>query len=372
MLMVGMLVWANSADTIAQNTPAQQNEASLPATKPSVVVLHNDSVIQGTIESTPDRLIVSNGPWYVIRVPRRDVDFIARDFEDAFQTKRGRLRPDDVEGQIKLAHWCLRHDLDQLAARQLVAVVRLAPHHAGVKFLESKLRRRVDQRTGLLPPVRFASHRSDRSADQSSREQANHPQLGVEIDGVLDGPLPSGSKTPALSDLPPLPPEAMGEFTRSIQPLVFNRCGQATCHGAASKNDFRLVKGIGRTIRRELTWRNLRSVMAQVDVREIQSSPILIKAVSVHGTAKQSPIGPREDAQLQRLIDWVSLVAGDGAPLSLATRHAREADDHSHSRGTSSVAPSAALRGLYDAAGGVTQPSVVEDPFDPGAFNDQN
>ena len=116
------------------------------ATEPvtQVVVLHNGSVIMGTIERTSTRYVVSKGPWHVVRVPKPDVDFIARDMEAAYRKKRSRIPSQDFHAHVRLAQWCLRHDQDRLAGEQLLAIAKLDPYHAAVQALEKQLQRQPD------------------------------------------------------------------------------------------------------------------------------------------------------------------------------------------------------------------------------------
>ena len=191
-------------------------------------------------------MIVSNGPWYVVRVPLSDVDFVAPDFAAAYRTKRGRLNERDFPRHLQLAQWCLRHDLDRFAADQLLHLARLDPHHSAVDALEQQLRRRAagsgtGRRRRPTGDFRVGCDVRPRAATRHRRPT---------------GPLPY--------ELPSVSPVALAEFTRSIQPLLLNRCGQTTCHGSAGQNAFQLqrLRASG-VARKDLTLRNLRSAIAQ-------------------------------------------------------------------------------------------------------------
>jgi hypothetical protein len=276
------------AAACADETP----RADEPRWPSKVVVLHNGSAIQGRVEESRDRLIVSNGPWYVVRVPRNDVDFVAADFAAAFRIQRARLGASDLQGHLKLAQWCVRHDLDQLAADQLLHLVRLDPHHPAVETLEQQLRRRAE-----------AKPFSESDARRTLAAQ-----------GERRSPGPWGEETEA-ENLPPMAADALAEFTRSVQPLLLNRCGQTTCHGSAGQSRFELQRLMASgEIRRSLTLRNLRSVIAQIDTAHLRASPVLEMATRPHGTAQQAPLGPHDQRQYERLHDWVSWVV-NGEPV---------------------------------------------------------
>ena len=310
------------------------------ATEPvtQVVVLHNGSVIMGTIERTSTRYVVSKGPWHVVRVPKPDVDFIARDMEAAYRKKRSRIPSQDFHAHVRLAQWCLRHDQDRLAGEQLLAIAKLDPYHAAVQALEKQLQRRADVRAGLVPKIRTVSHRTSKTAAPNSATDTT---------------------------LPPLPNGAVAEFTRVVQPLVLNRCGQTTCHGRAGTSDFRLYKTGGK--RQLMTWQNLRSVISQIDAAQITESPILVKATSIHGQAARPPIGPREQQKFRRIAQWVSAVAGDGTTLALA--NAAQPDSFDDTRVAAKSATPTSSVADDDKVAAPPEPSI--DPFDPATFNAQ-
>ncbi len=161
-------------------------------------------------------------------------------------------------------------------------------------------------------------------------------------------------------ELPPLPRDAVGEFTRAIQPLLLNRCGQTTCHGNAARNTFQLSRlAPGKMTRRDLTLRNLRAVLAQIDEHDAERSPLLLQAVSVHGPAQRSSIEPHEVRQYERLVGWVREVAQAEGGLP----------SHGEPWGVepAQVSDSAFPSASDSAAAGLASDPV--DPLDPAEFN---
>jgi hypothetical protein len=253
----------------------------------AVVVLQNGSALVGRVEETPDRLIVSSGPASMVRIPIADVDFVAPDWATAYHTQRARLDRTDVRRHLQLAQWCLRHNLEALAAEELLHLVRLDPHEPAVKALERELRRR---------------------AGTAAAEPAS-PGLTSET------PVPTGTvvepwgTSPTGEDRPPVAAEALAEFTRTVQPLLLNRCGQTTCHGRAGESRFHLQRlTASGSERRMLTLRNMRSVITQLDATGSPASPLLEQAVRPHGRSPLAPLGPQDSRQVDRLRDWVSWV----------------------------------------------------------------
>jgi hypothetical protein len=313
-----------------------------------VLVLHNGNVLQGKLEHGNHGWTVTNGPWYTIQVPARDVDFVAASLQQAYRTKLSRLRPRAFDEHLRLAQWCLRHDMDGPAADRLLHLVELNPQHPAVKALEHQLRRRANPQQVRVDEVRAANFTADiDSADERAPSDAT-----------------------SLADLPPLPPSAIGEFTRAVQPLLLNRCGQATCHGTASKNEFQLVGNPRQLMRKDLTWRNLRAVLAHVDPDDPDQSRLLEQAHTIHGSAKRSPLETHELRPRQTLRDWVRSVA-----------HATTASDPlPTSDPEMATAPATTSDTMFDAprtippisAAPVPSASAASqsiDPFDPAEFN---
>jgi hypothetical protein len=164
----------------------------------------------------------------------------------------------------------------------------------------------------------------------------------------------------------------VSEFTRSIQPLLLNRCGQTACHGSASRNGFSLERlRAGGAARKDVTWRNLRAAMAQVDPARVGESPLLEHALKPHGTSQRPPFGPHEMRQYQRLLDWVSMMTAADAdhdtrpPASPAARRPPvvTAETERDTRGRVAASTPEPLPTSIAA-----QPLAV-DPYDPAPFN---
>jgi hypothetical protein len=273
-----------------------------------------------------------------------DVDFVCSDMKAAYRRKLGRLEGGNVEQHIRLAHWCLKYDLRDQAVDRLLYLNQVSPHHTAVRALEKRLRR-------------LASRPRSTSTVKLQAPPASND-------------LPMGSED--------LPAESLADFTRVVQPLLLNRCGQATCHGASSANSFRVTAGLRGTPNRERTWNNLAAVVRQINQQDYASSPLLLKARSVHGHGRRAPIGPHELKQYQRLVDWTKQLAGTPAPppkavaqsaaksIPAAPRVSRPEEldpDHPFAAIFAGRKKAEALQG--------SSTSKVDDPFDPSSYNSQ-
>ncbi len=312
---------------------------------PQVVVLRNGNVLKGHVQNVNQRLVVSSqGNRRVTRVPLDDVDFVCADMNAAYRRKLSRLDGGNVEQHIRLAHWCLKYDLRDHAVDRLLYLNQVAPHHTAVRALESRLRRLASR-----PP--------------------SVPRVAEAQKAVTTSPSPMTSKD--------LPADSLADFTRMVQPLLLNRCGQATCHGASSTSSFRVTAGLRGTPNRERTWDNLAAVVRHVNPQDYASSPLLLKARAVHGNGRRAPIGPHELKQYQRLVDWVKQLsdppkastatpelAAKSNPARPQTPRLDELDpDHP-------FAAIFAARRKAEAAQSSAQ-SPANDPFDPKTYNSQ-
>ena len=322
--------------------------AELPRHSSKVVVLRNGNVLEGVVRNENQRLVISDGNERVTRIPLNDVDFVCDDLNAAYRRKLSRLQDDNANQHLRLAQWCLRYDLAECAADRLLYLNRIAPHNPAVRALENRMRR-------------MASLKATTTATAVSHTDPESPSSQA---WNLEG----------------LPAKTVPQFTRVVQPLLLNRCGQTTCHGSATKSDFRLTRGLRGNPSRELTWKNLAAVMNQVHSERFDESPLLLQARSIHGNSRMAPLEAHETRQFEHLYDWVRVATHAKPPSDKEIQdEADAAFDFARASMHQSQArtPSAdALQKLYDDSGAMmpdnsTRTSVAtqSDPFDPSAFN---
>jgi hypothetical protein len=140
--------------------------------------------------------------------------------------------------------------------------------------------------------------------------------------GWLVGALLSASVTNAGE----LPPQVVAEFTRRVQPLVFNRCATGGCHGGPDAGSLHLVRRdfTGR-ITREITLANLEALLAACGPE--RSPAALIATISGrHPESARSPrelappLTPRERALLEGWLTSALTAATFGSATATAAQ----------------------------------------------------
>jgi len=273
-----------------------------------VLLLRNGSLLQGDITQTGEGfdVVVESGR---IHVKSEDVEFHCRTLEEGYRQKRALIRPGDLRAQLDLAQWCQRYGLLERAAEELARARALDPNHPLIPLIERR--------------IKMSLCRPEPTDAQSARPDG-HP---AEPKADRVDPCPSSEELD--QSVRELPPGAVEEFTRTIQPILVNRCSAAGCHGPGSDHAFRLLRlPSGRPASRRLTQRNLHGTLAWIDQEKPGHSKLLTVPVQPHGSAPTIFPDHQRD-QYQRLVDWVYQVAGQGGSVSrVATKPKQELPPH--------------------------------------------
>jgi hypothetical protein len=358
--------------------PAQSPGGQAPA-RPGVVLLHSGEVLEGRISETPEyfRITLPNGE---IRVRKTEVDCCCADLHEAYQRLRAGTS-NDANEHLRLAQWCLRQGLLDVAAQEVDTAATLNPQHPMIE----PLRRRLE----------MSNQRSQASAGPA--RPGNPYTLAEELDRML--------RT--------LPPGSIEYFTQRVQPLLMNNCTTSSCHGPQSETAFRLFRiPSDRPASRRLTQRNLYTALQWIDRENPAASKLLTVPLAPHGTAKTPMFADVQAAQFRLLAEWVDQVTRHGgqessvatldsepsffpetpAPAESPAHHAhkKHAPSKAHAPGdqgasgprAAAAKGSAAPQGDRQSAGstGVAKaaattpcpkalPADSADPLDPEAFN---
>ena len=247
------------------------------------LVLRNGSLLQGEITQTGDGfdVVVEGGR---IHVKAGDVEFPCRTLEEGYQRKRALIQPGDLREHLDLAQWCQRYGLLELAAEELARARALDPTHPLIPLIERRIKMSLCRpQPAERPAERVDPSPSPEELDRSVRE---------------------------------MPPGSVEEFTKTIQPLLVNRCSAAGCHGPGSDHEFRLLRiPSGRPASRRLTQRNLHGTLAWIDRDDPARSKLLTVPIQPHGSA-EAIFADHERDQYQRIVNWVYQAARPASPIN--------------------------------------------------------
>jgi hypothetical protein len=288
----------------------------------AVLLLRNGEVLQGTVTRSGDRYHVQLGDTGQVRIPVADVEMAGRDLGELYRQQLRGITPDQADRYLKLSRWCLGQGMLDESADCYLRAASADPGHPDLDRMEASI---------------------DRAARRGLR--------GAPSAAAPPGPLPVGDAM-ALDELPA---GTVAVFTRTIQPILLNRCALAACHGSSSESGYCLHQRYrGRSLTRGQTLENLRATLAWIDHTAPQQSRLLVAAESSHGC--MDGVAPLDRHAYRRLVDWVTLVSRPAtAPGADATPAAAQ------------ITPETPEDQTPDRL-----PSALTDPFDPEVFNRQH
>jgi hypothetical protein len=240
-----------------------------------VLLLNNGELIAGTIITAGDRYDVQleNGE---ISIRRSEVALVCRDAQECYARKRAGIESGRAQDHLDLAEWCIKNGLLEAGERELAAA-RAADHaHPKIRLVESRLALAKEP-----PPSGPVESPQKRAAPES-------------LDGMARN----------------LPPGTMEQFTNTIQPLLLNYCAKSGCHAGRGAGGLQLERMHPKLAGRFSTQRNLRRVLAQVDLADPTKSKLLQAPIRPHGPAQATIFTDREQSQYRQLAEWVHALAG--------------------------------------------------------------
>lgn len=258
--------------TIARADERTQNEST------RLLILRNGRIVSGNIERGPTGYLITKRSGRLV-IPFKEVKLVAHDLSDAYQKQRNAMRSPDPMSHLELAHWCLNHSLYDATKEQLNGALKLNPGYEPAK----RMLKRLDD---IL--------QTDRRVLETRPQQ---PET-AETDGTT-------------SSLSGLSQQSVRDFARVVQPLLMNRCANASCHGPHASNSFRLARvRSGQRSRRGLFRRNLAMTLAFVDSEHSRKSRLLTVFTerSRHRHELVFP-GRSGNQQFESLRKWVLGVA---------------------------------------------------------------
>ncbi len=247
-------------------------------TRERLVMLTSGRILSGQVSRNAGGYLVEqqNGR---VQVSADEVRFIVNDLKEAYRQQRDSVVHPTPSTHVALANWCISHRLNDEARDELRKCLKSDPENEEARRL---LQRLTDtMRAGLAPVV----------APPAPLKTA---------DGFLQ---------PNVESLGGLSRESATMFTSRIQPILLNKCGNASCHGTTSSNGFRLSNarnhGNGS---RQTSERNLAETMRYIDFDDVSQSQLLSLSKGSHGGRGAIFTGSAASDQFKLLRSWAVTV----------------------------------------------------------------
>jgi hypothetical protein len=318
-----------------------------------VSVLRDGRVYSGAISPVAGGYQINGSGGYVI-LPYEQVQVTAISMAAAYEAMRNELRNPSADDHLRLAEWCLTNGLTAEARREVEDALRLEPMRPEARAMLQRL-------DNLLEPTPPAAPAGSFTIQPAMNARA------------FSGP---GDRTSSgLSRATQL------EFIAHVQPLLMNKCGNATCHGQTSQNAFKLSAARLETpAHRVASDANMKLLMDYIDIERPRRSLLLVKPGEPTPAHQKLFLGERQYQQYQMLENWVLQVARERGPASshpspaLAAKKAARGGPALDRPGSGVQQASHEMR---QGAAAPAAPDVVDqirqeqqpDAFDPGAFN---
>ncbi|MBC8114308.1 MAG: hypothetical protein H7062_08025 [Candidatus Saccharimonas sp.] len=244
-----------------------------------VIVMNSGRILTGQMTRNAGGWLVEQASGRV-QVPEDQVKLVADNLRDAYRRQRDAIVEPTPATHIMLAQWCISYRLHDEARDELKKCLKRDPDHDEAR----KLLRRIDDSLTVKPVAGPAP--------------------------LLPWKTPDGFVMPEVESLGGLSKEAATAFTTRVQPLLMNKCGNAACHGAAARGEFKLHSiRMGSNGHRIYTERNLAEILRYVDVKDPALSPLIAVPQGSHGGTTAIFHGPQSAEQLKTLRTFVKTVA---------------------------------------------------------------
>ncbi len=328
--MAQCVVWgvalACAAPRSALAQPSNKAESTL------FILLKNGEVIRGDLKRKQQKYRIDLVEGGRIVMAKSELWTVARSLEQLYEFRARQVDRRGATAQFELAEWCLCQRLYRHALQH----VEYAKQNGYDTDRVAGLRRRIEVATAPPTPPRPVVQVQPVSA--SSGENAR------------TGKGAQGRRTVDAAARSMLSTEALHEFTTRIQPLLINRCGNASCHGRATTTEFRLEPLSRHAFKFSyVAQRNAIAVQAYIHFASPRHSPLRQKAGQPHGGQLAAALNRSQRETLDR---WLGMATGREVHDSSASRMARE----QHRKQSPNPVPLVDHRGPFAASAGEQAP----------------
>lgn len=228
------------------------------------VVLFDGRVFEGNIVQLPEAYQVRSNTG-AVTFTFEQVRTVATSLPQAYIQLRESYEHPNVNDHLSLGQWCVQNKLFEEASVEAQSALVLEP---GRKEALSLLKK---------------------SEDALGRE----PQAGPAADMIKLQTIPAGA---VISS------EAQLQFTRQVNRIALNKCGNGACHGPASFSPFKLTRS-------SKSDPNLQAILKYIDTASPEMSPLLVNARSVEGPHSGLFQGAKGREQYATIQAWVVQVS---------------------------------------------------------------
>ena len=199
-----------------------------------ILVLKNDEMLIGRIEQDAANLIVHVRQGSRLVISKKKAEFVCNSKSEAFWGKAARIRASDVEQQVALFRWCLKHKMFEHAETQLNIVMNSDVSAA-----------KLDSLNRQLTVLRAGEARQEqrRLAAALEAKQSNVAQLDPETGALKPLPrLPGAVAVESVSEPVHRGGVQQASFTTPIKPTSRNSTSEVEAKGSGT--DFSKVGAI--------------------------------------------------------------------------------------------------------------------------------
>ncbi len=269
------------------------NSASYSA---AVLLRKTGRVLSGIVEPRGESIRIAIAENSSVTLPLSQVQHIAPDLDGLYRFKLKKIHTGYHGDHYLLAKWCLTNSLLSEAADHYQAAKKLKPNSPHVQRLAVDLKNKMLAEPAFRLYLRLPPMASGSTTAMAASKRSTLP------------PSDPRSKVATVSyETLVGNPVVATQFAQHIQPILMNRCSQAACHGYASKNDFKLLE-LSRKDHRQLTEKNMKSVLRFVAADDSNDSALLELATKAHGIQPRPGIEVREKKLVSVLENWVKFV----------------------------------------------------------------
>lgn len=235
--------------------------------KGTILLLDNEQTLEGDIERVGDQYRIRRAvgeTW----IPSARVLALCASKDELLAFLRQRSNLYDADERLRLATWCRHQGMPEHAMLEATAADRLRPNHAPTQRLIQ-----------LLTAMRTVRNEQGKSANDSQGATS------VDLDAEL-----------------------LAQFTTRVQPILMNAC--AGCHATGRGGAFKLTRMYESSlVQRRTTVSNAAAVLSQINLEQPGNSPLLSKALGIHGEMTAAPFQNRQAPAYRALEEWVRATA---------------------------------------------------------------